>query len=340
MTHARRHPATLAGLTVVAALAAAAIAAPTLAQSPAADGNYTVHFGFPSGNREQPAGSAADVWAIKQGYFDEAFKDAGITLDNAPFLGAGPAINEALIGNSLDVAIYADTAGVLGKTAGADTSLVAIDQPFTPAWLVVKSDSPITSVADLKGKTVGTIKATFPHRVLLSALAANGLTQDDINFVNLSLPDSEVALDAGQVDAIVTLGINAERLFTKGTVKPIFATADVPETAGISVIVAQNAFLDAHPGFFPAYLAARAKAVEWANANRDEALQILAESDQATPEEEAALYPTFDFTPAITPEILARIAATDQFLVDQGLAPAPLDLQSWVSNAAGQAPQP
>jgi sulfonate transport system substrate-binding protein len=333
MNHARRRLATLAGLAIAATLAAV----PATAQSPAADGGYTVRIGFPSGNREQIAGSAADVWAIKQGFFDETFKDAGITLENTPFLGAGPAINEALIGNSLDVAIYADTAGVLGRTAGADTSLVAIDQPFTPAWIVVKADSPIASVAELKGKTVGTIKATFPHRVLLAGLAANGLSEKDINFVNLSLPDSEVALDAGQVDAIVTLGINAERLFTKGTVKPVFATADLPETSGISVIVAQNAFLQQHPTFFPAYLAAREKAVAWADENRDEALQILADSDQAsTAAEEAALYPTFDFSSAITPDILKRITATDQFLVDQGLAPAPLDLTTWVSDAAGQ----
>jgi hypothetical protein len=62
---------------------------------------------------------------------------AEVTLDWEPFLGAGPAINEALIAGSLDVANYADTAGILGRTAGADTSLVAIHDPLIAAWLVV-----------------------------------------------------------------------------------------------------------------------------------------------------------------------------------------------------------
>lgn len=153
----------------------------------------------------------------------------------------------------------------------------------------------------------------------------------------MSLPDSEVALDAGQIDSTVTLGINAQRLFSTG-VRPIASTDEVPDAAGISIFAATNPFLAAHPTFFALYLAARSKAVEWANANRDAALQALADSDQATVEQEAALYPTFDFTPDLTPEILARIGVTDQFLVDQGLAPAPLDLQAWIADVAGVVP--
>ena len=109
----------------------------------------------------------------------------------------------------------------------------------------------------------------------------------------------------------------------------------MPEAAGISVFAATNAFIDAHPAFFPAYLQARAAAVEWALDNRDEALQQLADADQATVEQEAALYPDFDFTPDISPTSLGRIAATDAFLVEQGLSPSPLDLGAWVSDVAG-----
>lgn len=298
-----------------------------------ADTGYTVRIGFPSGNREATASSPADIWAQHLGIFDEVFGPVGVTLQYEPFLGAGPAINEALIAGSLDVANYADTAGVLGKTAGADTSLVAIDDPFTPAWLVVPEASDIASVEDLRGRKVATIKATFPHRFLLSVLAANGLSEQDIEFINLSLPDSEVALDGGQIDAAVTLGPNAPRLLGRGY-RPIATIEDVPEAAGVSVFAATNPFIAAHPSFFPAYLAARDRAVAWAKENPEEAYAVLAESAKSTVEEAQQLYPAFDFTSTLSPEIVERISQTDQFLVDQGLSPSPLDVSAWIAGAA------
>ena len=296
-----------------------------------ADTGYTVRIGFPSGSRTDPASSPADIWAQHLGLFDEAFGAADIQLEWEPFLGAGPAINEALIAGSLDIANYADTAGILGRTAGADTSLVAIDNPLTEVWLVVPADSDIQTVADLEGRSVATIKATLPHRFLLTVLEANGLSVDDIEFINMSLPDSEAALDAGQIDAAVTLGNGAPRLFDRGY-RPIASTVEYPDAAGISVFAATNPFLAAHPSFFPVYLAIRDQAVAWAAANPEEAYQVLADALQLTPEQAEVVQPTFDFTSAISPEILQRIRNTDAFLVDQGLAPVPLDLEAWVND--------
>jgi ABC-type nitrate/sulfonate/bicarbonate transport system substrate-binding protein len=324
------------------ALLATTLAAPVLAQDAStgptptldpADTGYTVRIGFPSGNREATASSPADIWAQHLGLVDEVFGAAGVTLDYEPFLGAGPAINEALIGGSLDIAAYADTAGVLGKTAGADTTLVAIDDSNTGAWLVVPEESPIQAVADLKGRSVATIKATFPHRFLLTVLAANGLTQDDIVFQNLSLPDSEAALDARQIDAAVTLGNGAPRLLERGY-RAIASIEDVPEAAGLGVFAATNPFLAAHPTFFPVYLATRDRAIAWAEANPDEAYQVLGDALKLTPEQAKLIYPDLDFPAEVTPEVIARIQATDQFLVDQGLAPALIDVAAW----AGLAP--
>ena len=111
-------------------------------------------------------------------------------------------------------------------------------------------------------------------------------------------------------------------------------------SAGIGVFAATNPFLAAHPSFFPVYLAARARALAWANANPDQAYQVLADALKLTVEQTKFLYPTFDFSPAITQDIVDRITTTDQFLVDQGLAPAPLDVAAWVSPVAGGIVEP
>lgn len=59
----------------------------------------------------------------------------------------------------------------------------------------------ISSIEDLKGKSVATEYGTIEHFFLLSALASVGMTEEDIEFVNLSIADSAPAFLSGAVDA-------------------------------------------------------------------------------------------------------------------------------------------
>lgn len=59
----------------------------------------------------------------------------------------------------------------------------------------------INSIADLKGKSVATEYGTIEHFFLLKTLEKEGMTEKDINFVNLSISDSGPAFISGSVDA-------------------------------------------------------------------------------------------------------------------------------------------
>ena len=111
----------------------------------------------------------------------------------------GPAINEALIGGSLDVANYADTAGVLGKTAGADTSLVADRRPVHQG--LARRPRGIghpDGRRPRRASKVATIKATFPHRFLLvGPRRQRARARTTSSSSTCPCPDSEAALDAG-----------------------------------------------------------------------------------------------------------------------------------------------
>jgi sulfonate transport system substrate-binding protein len=72
--------------------------------------------------------------------------------------------------------------------------------------LLVPKQSTVQSVAALKGKRVGYVRATSSHYFLLRILWQAGLTFDDIQPINLSITDGAVAFRSGALDAWSTYG--------------------------------------------------------------------------------------------------------------------------------------
>ena len=68
--------------------------------------------------------------------------------------------------------------------------------------LLVLDDSPIRSIADLKGRTVGFSVGGFEDAVLSAMLARHGLTLDDVKLINVNFSLSPSLL-SGQVDAVI-----------------------------------------------------------------------------------------------------------------------------------------
>ena len=73
--------------------------------------------------------------------------------------------------------------------------------------LLVKSDSPIRTIADLKGKRIATGRGSIGHYLLVRVLERAGLRPDDIKLVFLNPGDSKAAFTAGSVDAWATWGV-------------------------------------------------------------------------------------------------------------------------------------
>jgi len=118
---------------------------------------------------------------------------------------SGLPLLEALNVGSVDVsADVADTVPVFALAAGANLTYVAQEAPSPTAQaIVVKADSPIKSVADLKGKRVAFAKAAGVHYLLIAALEKNGLSFKDIQPAYLAPADGRAAFERDSVDAWV-----------------------------------------------------------------------------------------------------------------------------------------
>jgi len=118
---------------------------------------------------------------------------------------SGLPLLEALNVGSVDFsADVADTVPVFALAAGAKLAYVAQEAPSPTAQsIVVRADSPIRSVADLKGKRVAVAKAAGAHYLLIALLEKHGLTFKDIEPAYLTPADGRAAFERGSVDAWV-----------------------------------------------------------------------------------------------------------------------------------------
>lgn len=118
---------------------------------------------------------------------------------------SGLPLLEALNVGAVDVsADVADTVPVFALAAGAQLTYIAQEAPSPSAQaIVVKADSPIKTLADLRGKRIGFAKAAGAHYLLIAALEKAGLSLKDIQLAYLAPADGRAAFERGAIDAWV-----------------------------------------------------------------------------------------------------------------------------------------
>ena len=117
---------------------------------------------------------------------------------------AGPQLLEGLNVGAVDVGYVGEAPPIFAQAAGAQFVYFGYDPaaPRAEAILVTK-DSPINSVADLKGKKVALNKGSNVHYLLVKQLEKHGLKITDITPVYLAPADGRAAFESKNVDAWV-----------------------------------------------------------------------------------------------------------------------------------------
>ena len=86
--------------------------------------------------------------AESKGHFAIYLEPLGYTVETSSFVGAAPALHEALISGDLDLVDYAGFAGILGKSRGIDTTAIAVTQ-WGSGWSLAAAPD-IASIAQRK----------------------------------------------------------------------------------------------------------------------------------------------------------------------------------------------
>jgi len=117
---------------------------------------------------------------------------------------AGPQLLEGLNVGSIDFVVTGEAPPIFAQAASAPLVYVAYEPPASKGEaILVPKDSPIKSVAELKGKRVGLNKGSNVHYLLVKALERAGLKYTDIEVAYLPPADGRAAFEKGSIDAWV-----------------------------------------------------------------------------------------------------------------------------------------
>jgi sulfonate transport system substrate-binding protein len=187
--------------------------------------------------------------------------------------------NEGLRSQALDFGSTAGSAALVARANG--TPIKIIDVYSKPEWtaLVVPKNSPISSVADLKGKKIAVTKGTDPYFFLLQSLATAGLSPADVEIINLQHADGKTALERGDVDAWSGLDpFMAQTVQQQGS-RLLYRN---PDFNSYGVLNARQDFMTAHPDLVQSVVNSYEEARKWAKAHPDELAALLASQAKVT----------------------------------------------------------
>jgi sulfonate transport system substrate-binding protein len=207
------------------------------------------------------------------GWLEEALAEQGIGVEWVLSAGSNKA-NEYLRSEAVDFGSTAGAAALLARANGSPIKTVYIYSK--PEWtaLVIPADSPIASVADLKGKKIAATKGTDPYFFLLQSLNEAGLSQADVEVINLQHADGQVALERGDVDAWSGLDPMMAASELEAGSKLLYRNIDF-NTYGF--LNANEEFVANYPELTATVIENYERARNWILENPDEAAQILAE---------------------------------------------------------------
>lgn len=132
------------------------------------------------------------------------FKNASYTVSFARF-SYGPPLVQALASGKADIGVVGDVPPLTGAASEYGFKIVAIERAFKQGEsgedIIVKKDSPIKSLADLKGKTIAVPQGSSAHGLVLLALHSVGLKPSDVKLDFLDPAAGAQAFASGKVDA-------------------------------------------------------------------------------------------------------------------------------------------
>jgi len=184
---------------------------------------------------------------------------------------------DAFAGGQLDAVTMTNGDALVTGATGAQNVMILINDYSNGNDMVVGGPG-ISSIEDLKGKKVGVEIGFVGHLLLLKALEKNGMTERDVELVNVPTNETPQVLASSQVDAIVAWQPNSGQALSMvpGSSK-VFSSADEPGLI-YDVLAVSPSSLAQHRDEWMKVLKAWDMAVAYLKdpATRDDAISIMA----------------------------------------------------------------
>lgn len=280
-------------------------------------------------------GSVSMVLAKSHQLLEKRYPGTKISWIEFP---AGPQMLEALNVGSIDLGSTGDIPPIFAQAAGADLVYVGAEPAKPKAEVIlVPEDSPIKTVADLKGHKVAFQKGSSSHNLLLRALQQAGLKFTDIQPAYLTPADARAAFQQGNVDAWAIWDPYYSAALLQGKVRVLKDGSDLKQTG--SFYLATRPYAEKNGAFVQNVLQTFTEADALTLSQRQQSTELLAKT-MGLPQAVIASYLNHRPPTAITPvseETARRQQQTADLFYDNHLVPKKVDIQSriWQPTAQG-----
>lgn len=267
--------------------------------------------------------------AYELGYLQEEFDAIGAEYEWTEFQ-SGPLVNEAVAAGEADLGFMADLPAIIAKSTGQDIEVVSnVAYGEKGLAVLVKEDSDIASVADLKGKKIAYATGSYAQHLLALLLDQEGLTLDDVESINLGAADQPAALANGEVDALVIWEQYISKLTSEGTAKVLADGTGIKKGNMVTYFVTDYA--EEHPAVVKAWIKALNRADELIASDPKAAAEAVAEDFGVDTDLMLKILDNFTFTTALEEDDIAEITSVKDFSLEAGIIQNDVDIDSFIN---------
>jgi len=254
--------------------------------------------------------------------FANAFEEMGIEVEYAE-LTSGADQTQALASGDVQV-LYAVGASsvILSAANGADIKVLNMYSRSPKAFSMHSQDEKITSPEDLRGKTIAGPAGTNLHELLVAYLAEADMSMEDVNFVNMGIPEAKAAIDGGSADVALLAGATAYQANQQGY--HLVTDGDGLIDAIIAVAVTDE-FYHEYPEVIEMLTEAQDEIQAFMEENETEALEIVARELDLDTKAVQEMYKMYDFDIEITSEDIDGFQKTADFMYENGMIEQKMD---------------
>lgn len=270
------------------------------------------------------------------------FKALGVTVNWIGPFPAGPQLIEAMNAGRVDIGTVGETPPIFAQAAGiTEVVYIAARRPSKGLnqGIVVRDNSPIKKLSDIKGKKVAFQRGSNAHYLLAKALKEVGLKITDVQVLGLTPSEARDAFIQNKVE--VWVGGDPFLALVEKSI-PI---RNLRNAAGINTLggfyIARREFITQNPELTRVFLEEADKVGEWADQNLSEAAKLLAPElkiDQSVLETVARR--AVRRLRKLTPSIIAEQQQVADFYFQEKIIPRKVDIKEAVPTQLLQAITP
>ena len=263
----------------------------------------------------------------EKGLLTKSFAEEGIEFGYSK-LTTGPEQTQALASGDIQfLNAVGATSVILSASNGADIKIMSMYSRSPEAFMLFTNLDGIKSPKDLAGKKVAGPKGTILHELLVNYLATEGLTENDIEFVQMDIPSAQAALVAEEVDFALLAGPTAYNMIQDGYQ---VVTDGEGLVDGTIVVATSEEFYSKNPGLVKKFLQVQKETLAYIDGNYEEAMEITAKETGLPLDGVKEMYEMYDFNMEIKPSDIESMEKTVEFMKENNMIENDVDIQSLI----------